>query len=153
MGTRSGRWDWLEDLKPRSVADTLVAEAAKVVIGALKAWPPSLEWTDAGEMTRFAPLYAAGAPKPSAAVIGEGLRLAMLELDRDVEAIDFFMRNDYATRVCSTANERLALELVWRVATEWMLELGERTQGRLRRPALRHCLERVAAAFPAAPPA
>lgn len=141
MGT--GRWDWLEGIRPQSAAEVVMAEMAKVVAGALSHWPPRVEWTDEAAAARFAPLYAPGAVRPGFLALREGLRLAMLEMDRDVAAIDFFLRNDHAGRVCASAEERLALELTWRLCTEWMLELGERTEGRIKRPLLRRCLELV----------
>ena len=141
---RTGRWDWLEGLRPQSAAEVVVAEMAKVLAGTLRDWPPDLEWTDDAARARYAPVLAPGAPRPSLAAIREGLRLACLEMDREVEAIDYYLRNDGGAAACNDARDRLALELTWKLATEWMWELAEVTEGRVKRALLKVCLEKAA---------
>lgn len=139
-----GRWDFLEGLRLKTAADVLVEEVARILVDELtRRWPPQVEWTDADAAARFAPLYEPGAPRPSTAALREGLRLARWEIEREVEAIDFYLRNDHAGRVVATPQDRLALELVWKLVTEWLYELRERTENRLTRRHLVACLDEV----------
>lgn len=137
-----GRWDFLEGVRPQTAADAVAAEAAKVLADELRRWPPAaVEWTDSATRERFAPLYAEGAPRPAQGAYTEAFRLARWELEHDVEAIDFYQRNDHAARALATAHDRLALELLWKLLTEWMYELAERTENRLKRRHLLACLD------------
>jgi hypothetical protein len=146
-GRMSGRWEFLEGVRAMTAAEAIVHEAAKLLAGELARWPPRVEWTDATAAARYAPLYADAAPRPTDLAVREGMRLARWEMERDVQAIDFYMRNDLAAKVTTTAHDRLALDLVWRYLTEAMLALQELCGGRLKRAHLIDCLLKLSDSY------
>jgi hypothetical protein len=135
------RWEFLEGVKPVTPADTIVVEMAKVIAREIEGWPPQIEWVEASSGARFAPLYAPRAARPSDAAIREGFRLARWELLHELEAIDFYLRNDQAAQVARTRIDRLGLELLWKLLPEMLYELAERTENRLKRKHLVACLD------------
>ena len=141
------RWDFLEGVTAVEAAEAVAGEYAKVLVEELRAWPLRVEWSDPALARRFAPLYAAGellSPRqPSEAAVREGFRLARWDLLHEQAAIDDYLRNDHGGRACPDAYDRLSLELVWRWLVEALLELGERTEGRLKRRHLLDCLDRA----------
>jgi hypothetical protein len=141
------RWEFLEGVKAVEAADAVAAEFAKVLADELRAWPPRIEWTDPAHAARFAPLYASGellGPRqPSRDAVREGFRLARWDLRHEQEEIDYYFDNDHGARACPDRYDRLALELVWRWLVEALLELSDRTGGRLKRRHLLDCLDRA----------
>jgi hypothetical protein len=139
----SGRWDLLLDKKPVPLVEHLVDEVAKLLAAELLRWPLSVQELDVGTGRRFAPLLEPGNPRPSDAVFSEAFRLARWELEREIEAVDDYMRNQRWTAQGLSAQDKLALLFVSRWLVEQMLGLGEATQGRLSRRALADCLDRA----------
>ena len=140
---REGRWDFLEGVKAMGAAEAIAGELSKLLAEELARWPLDMEWADAAQAARFAPLEAPGAPRPSNEALRQGFMLARLELLREEDALDYALRNHTLERALPDAADRLAAELVWRWMTETLYELSERTEGRVKRRHLVSCLEQT----------
>lgn len=130
---RAGRWEFLEGVRAIGAAEAIARELAKQLAEELRGWPPAVELGDEPQARKFAPLFASGARRPSAAALREGFRLARWEMQHDLEAIDYYLRNDHAGRAAPDPYDRLALEFVWRYLTEALLVVREATEGRVKR--------------------
>jgi hypothetical protein len=137
------RWDLLLDQKPIPILDHLVEEVSKLLAKELAAWPPPITEMDAELGQRFSPLFEPQVTRPSRAVYTEAFRLARWELEREVAAVDEYMRNQRYLDRGAEASDTLALLFLSRWLTEQMLGLGEATSGRVKRPLMVRCLEAV----------
>ena len=132
-----GRWDHLYELKPVPLAEHFVAEAAKLLARDLAGWPPQVEaWASPADEARFGPLLSPGAPRPDDRIFAEAFRLARLELMREVEQIDEYMRNERWRQVAAPGRGFDALLFLSRYLTEQMLAIAEATEGRIKRAML-----------------
>lgn len=131
-----GRWDWLEGVKAKELPDAIAEEAAKLIAGELRRFPPEVEWSDELARERFAPLYAEDAPPPSIEARRAGFQLARWELDREYDAIAFHHRSAQLRD-----HDRLAADLLSLYLSEVLLILSEKTQGKIRRHHLREALD------------
>jgi len=146
------RWDYLYELKPIPLTEHLVAEAARLVAQDLACWPLAVqEWARPEDAARFARLLAPGAPRPGPAVYAAAFHLARLELMREVEQIDDYMRNERWREVTAPGTGFEALLLISRYLVEQMLAINEATQGRIKRPVLIDLLQRAERHLQAAP--
>jgi hypothetical protein len=134
---RENRWEWIEGLKPQTPAEALATQYAKILATELEAWPPQVDWQDSAQQRHYAPLYAAGAPRPSVAALEAGFSRLRLELEHDVEALDHDARNHGLESELADPLEQLAARFVWLYASESFAELFERTESRFKR---RHAL-------------
>ena len=132
-----GRWDHLYELKPVPLSEALVEEAARLLAQDLALWPPAVEsWTSEQDAARFGPLLAAGAPRPEAGVWAAAFRLARLELMREFEQIDEFMRSEGWRAHFGPGAGLDQMIFLSRYLTEHMLSLAEATEGRIKRAQL-----------------
>ena len=143
--TRDDRWSWLEGVRPTSLEDTLVHEAARVMADELFDWPPRIDWDDARMQAELAPLFAPAARGPSLAAIDVGFRFARWELERRYDAIDHAARNDTINRELDDARDRLMARFLWHWVPEWLFQLKERTGPRIARTHLLAALEQAEA--------
>jgi hypothetical protein len=131
------RWDFLYGMKPVPIAEHFVEEVSKIVAKDLATWPLTVEeWTTSADATRFGPLLEEGSPRPGEKVWTAAFRLARLELMREFEQVDDFMRNERWRELVEAGRERDLMIFLSRYLTEQMLAIGEATQGRLKRPQL-----------------
>ncbi len=139
-----GRWDFLYELKPVPLTEHLVEELSKVVAEELERWPLALaSFASAEDAARFAPLLAPGAPRPDRKVYEAAFLLARLELEREFERIDEFMRNERWRAYASPGASYDAMILLSRTLTELMLAVLEKTEGRVGRGQLVDGLRRA----------
>jgi hypothetical protein len=139
----SSRWDYLFDQKPVELAEHLLEEVAKLLGEDLAAWPLPIQELDLETGRAFAPLLEPDFPRPNEAVFAEAFRLARWELEREIDAIDEYMRNRRWEERGLAPGDKLALLFISRWLVEQLLALREATQGRLSRPALVDGLERT----------
>ena len=138
------RWDFLYDLKPVPLAEHVVEEASKLVARELSAWPLSItDWANPQDEARFRPLCEPGAARPDDRVYQAAFRLARLELMREFEQVDDFMRNERWREFTGPGLGVDQMLLVSRYLTEQMLSLSEATEGRVKRPQLVEVLLRT----------
>lgn len=140
----ASRWDHLFEARPVPVVDHLLEEVARLLAKELAQWPPPVQEVDLTTTSpAFAALLAGEHPRPSPAVYTEALGLARLELQRELDAYDDYMRNQRYLERGLAAADRTALLFLDRWLVEQMLSLAEATGGRLKRPQLVRCLELV----------
>jgi hypothetical protein len=143
-----GRWDHLFELKPRPLAEQLIDEMARLLAQDLSHWPPPVEaWTSEADRKKFAPLFKAEAIRPDGATFREALRLARLEMKRDVPAIDDYMTREQWRSAGVPQRDFLALLFLHQWLVEQMLALNEATEGRIKRSQLEECLARCQSAL------
>jgi hypothetical protein len=131
------RWDFLYEKKPVPVAEHFVEEVSKILAKDLLAWPLTVEeWTTPADAARFGPLLEAGSPRPGEKVWTAAFRLARLELMREFEQIDEFMRNERWRELLAEGREVDLMLFLSRYLTEQMLAVAEATGGRVKRPQL-----------------
>lgn len=141
------RWDFVFDLKPIPLVDHLLEEVAKLVARDLARWPLPVQELDADTGRTFAALLLPDARRPADAVFHEAFRLARWELERDLEASAEYMRNRRYLEHGITESDRRALLFVSRWLVEQLLSLNEATSGRIKRPQLVDCLDRIRRRF------
>jgi hypothetical protein len=135
------RWDRLFDLKPVPIADHLVEELSRLLASELARWPLAVEeWTNPAEEARFRPVLAG--PRPDARAFEAAFLLARLELQREIERIDDFMRNERWRAFVPPGAGYLSMLFLSRWLVEQLLAIAERTEGRLKRPQLVDLLAR-----------
>jgi len=138
------RWDFLYDVKPVPIADHLVEEIAKLVAKDLESWPLTVQaWASEADAQRFRRILEPGAPRPDAKIYEAAFMLARLELEREYERIDEFMRNEGWRAYTPPGDGYDAMVLLSRYLLEQMLAVAEMTNGRLKRPVLVTCLEKA----------
>jgi len=131
------RWDFLYETKAVTLTEHFVEEVSKIVAKDLSSWPPPVEeWTKPEDATRFGPLVAPGSPPPPPGVVAAAFKLARLELMREFEQIDDFMRHERWRDGVAPGREVDLMLFVSRYLTEQMLAIAEATEGRIKRPQL-----------------
>ncbi|NPC51403.1 hypothetical protein HPC50_30565, partial [Corallococcus exiguus] len=98
---------------------------------------------DPATLGEFAPLFQEATRRPDPAVYTEALRLAKWDLAREFDAFDDYVRNKRYLERGLAPDDRVPLLFLTRWLTEQMLGLGESTQGRIKRPLMRECLDRL----------
>ncbi|TSC32134.1 hypothetical protein [Corallococcus sp. Z5C101001] len=139
------RWDHLFDLKPVALVDHLLEEVARLLARDLESWPPPVQDLDPATLGEFTPLFQEATRRPSPAVYMEALRLARWDLAREFDAFDDYVRNKRYLERGLAPEDRVPLLFLTRWLTEQMLGLGEATQGRIKRPRMQDCLDRLEA--------
>lgn len=138
------RWDHLYDLKPVPLTEHFLEEASKLLAQDLAKWPPEVEgWATPADQARFGPLVAEGSTRPDDAVFTAAFALARLELEREFEQIDDYMRNERWRAVTPPGTGVEQLLFLTRFLTEQMLGIAEATEGRIKRPMLVDLLSRL----------
>jgi hypothetical protein len=138
------RWDLLLEQRPIPLVEHLLEEVAKLLANDLRGWPPPIEELDPALGVRFAPLLGPDVPRPEEALFEEAFRLARWELEREVEAVDEYMRNRRWELRGLAPDRKQALLFVSRWLVEQLLSLREYTHSKISRPMLIDCLERTA---------
>ncbi len=140
----AGRWDFLYEKKAVSLSEHLVDEFAGFVAQDLAGWPLAIDsFATPEDAARFAPLLAPDSPRPGASIYLGAFLLARLELEREYEQIDEFMRNERWRAYATSGRSYDAMILISRYLTEQMLSVLERTEGRVNRARLAECLDRA----------
>jgi len=139
------RWERLLDLKPVRLVDHLMQEVAALLARELEQWPPPIESLDLTLGGEFASLFEEGSRRPSPSAYEEALRLAALELSREHEAFDEYVRNKRYLERGVAPGERQSMLFLCRWLVEQLLGLGEATDGRVKRQQMLSVLERLRA--------
>jgi hypothetical protein len=139
----ASRWDFLLDQKPVPLAELLLDEVSKLLAKDLAGWPLPIQELDAETGRRFQPLLEPESQRPGEPVFAEAFRLTRWEIERNIDAIDEYMRNQTWSEHGLTAEDKLALLFVSRWLVEQLLSLREAVEGRISRPQLVDCLERA----------
>jgi hypothetical protein len=135
------RWDLLLDTKPVSLLRHLLDQVPGLLAKDLSQWPLPIQELDPETGRRYAPLLDPASVRPGKEVFAEAFRLARWELERDVEAVDDYMRNQRWAAHGLTAEAKLALLFISRWLVEQLLSLREATHGKVTRVQLVECLD------------
>jgi hypothetical protein len=128
----NGRWDFLAEQKPQRLQEYVLGQVADRLAEELRAFPPALDWEDQREHDRWAEVLS----QPGMLArdtLRVGLELARLELLREVETIDAFLRGPQAGALLPTPLEERRALFVARWLTESLLEFKEFAQGKFKR--------------------
>ncbi|MHB8877459.1 MAG: hypothetical protein ACYC8T_27520 [Myxococcaceae bacterium] len=137
------RWDRILETRPVPILDHLLDEVARLVAKELAGWPLPFVELDPAAARQFEAVLAPGSPRPGDAVFTESFRLARWELERDTAAYDEYMRNRRWLAHGLAPADKEALLFVSRWLVEQLLCLGESTAGRVNRPKMLDCLDRL----------
>jgi len=138
-----GSWDFIHDRKPKPLREYLLDEFAARLSADLKTWPLPIGELDPALGAKWAHLLAPESVRPPKTVFNQGFRLARWELERQLDALDEYMRNERWLEAGIPPSEKQALLFVSAWLVEQLLALSESTQGRVDRRALVECLERT----------
>lgn len=133
------KWDLILDRKPVPILDHLVEEIARLFASDLAAWPPSVEELE----PKVAALLIESPARPPLALYRHAFALTRLDLGRELEAYDDYLRNQRWLEAGLAAKDRPMLLFLSRFMTEQLLALGEHTQGRITRARMLDVLERT----------
>lgn len=137
------RWDFLLETKPVPLVEHLKDEVAKLLAQELQSWPPPMTELDPAWVRKHATVFEPGAPRPSDALYREAFRVTRWELERDVEAVDDYMRNQRFLERGLAPTDKSALLVLSRWLTEQLLQLSEATENRVKRKDLIDILEKL----------
>ncbi|MFL5319193.1 MAG: hypothetical protein ACJ790_06015 [Myxococcaceae bacterium] len=139
----ASRWDHLLETKPIPLLEHLKDEVAKLLAKELANWPPPMEELDPAFLQKNAQLFEPGAQRPKDLVYVEAFRLTRWEMERNVDAVDDYMRNSRFVERGLEPTDKSALLVLSRWLTEQMLALSESTNGRTKRKDLIEILDRL----------
>jgi len=141
------KWERLLELeaKPRTLEDQLVEEAAKLLAKELAGtFPPETGGFESGvDEARFAPLFVEPRVRPAEGVFRAAFHLARLELLREIDEVDLYMRQKRYLPLAPSERDKLAMLFLSRWLTEQMLVLKDRLQTPLARARLAEILKRA----------
>jgi hypothetical protein len=140
---KPSRWDLVLDQKPRPLTEHLADEVAELFARDLQTWPPPFEELDPALRQGLEGREVA----PSLVLYAEAFKLAALDLEREVDAVDDYYRNRRYLEAGLGPDDRGLLQLISRFLVEQLLALGEATEGRFRRPQLLEVLARTRRRF------
>lgn len=124
-------YEWLYQSESQPLKSFVLDEVAKLLAAAVESFPPIIEEWERPEMReRFEPLLARVRGRPSDASVKIALRLYRWELEREVEAIDAWMRGEH-WRETGAGPEDLELALfLWHFWVDQTFAFKEFAQGK-----------------------
>ncbi len=141
------RWDLILDQKPRPLLEHVLDEVAKLFAADLSAWPPKIEAFDEVTGVKLAALVAETPRKPGLSTFHQAFHLTRLDLGRQLDAYDDYLRNQRWLEAGLTAKDKPMLLFLSRFMTEQLLALGEATHGRVTRAVMLDLLARTERLF------
>lgn len=143
----ASRWDHLLDTKPVALMEHLLDQVGKLVSKDFARWPLPIESLDLLTGAGFEAALSAERPMPTLLAYREAFRLARWELEREVLAIDDYMRNRRYLEYGLAPDDRALIQALSRWLVEQLLALGEATEGRVKRAQMLSALERIERSF------
>ena len=126
-------YEWLYEREKQPLKEYVLDEVAKHLSRAVEAFPPSIEeWENEELRTRYAPLLATVTQRPRVGVVRVALRLYRWELERDVEAIDHYMRNQHWAAEELSPIELEVATFLWQYWLDQTLAFKEYVQEKFR---------------------
>jgi hypothetical protein len=115
-------YEWIYERESQPLKEYVLDEVSKILAQAVEEFPPQIdEWEREDLRARFEPMLAALQGRPQLGVVRVALALFRLELDRDVVAIDDYMRNERWAAEGLTPLEREQAIFLWQFWTEQTL--------------------------------
>lgn len=137
------KWDLVLDSKPVPLLEHLLEEVAKLFAGDLAVWPPRVEAFDDVTGAQLAGLLTEAPARPDPRLYREAFRLTRLDLGREVEAYDDYVRHLRWLEAGLAPGDKGLLLFLSRFMAEQLLGLLEATEGRVKRPRLLDVLDRT----------
>jgi hypothetical protein len=126
-------YEWLYEREKQPLKEYVLDEVAKHLAKAVESFPPQIEEWESEELRlRFAPLLSTMADRPRLGVVRIALKLYRWELERDVEAIDHFVRNHQWSEEEATPAEIELATFLWQYWLEQTLAFKEYAQEKFR---------------------
>lgn len=137
-----GRWDHLADSRPRELKDYVLDRVAEELARDLRAYPPPVfDWDPAERLRHAAALEREGPPPQD--TLRVACELSRLELLRELEVIDAFVRGPAARALLPNEAEERTAHFVARYLVESALAFQEWAQGKFGRRDLVRLVEKV----------
>lgn len=133
-------YEALMEHKPVTGDVALVELLSKELVEFLEGFPPpadSVEWLDPAFTARYRDTLHE-LPRPDSRLVGQLLEIVRLDLEHEVERIDWILRNGHHRAACPTPAHEDVLKLLWPVIVEHLYSRKEECQGHLKR---RHLTE------------
>lgn len=137
------KWDLVLEQKPITIQEHLLEEVSKLFAADLAAWPPEIEAFDEVTGQKLAALLADAPLRPDPRLYVEAFALTRLDLGRELEAYDDYLRNHRWLTSGLAAKDKPMLLFLSRFMSEQLLGLREATHGRLSRAHLLDVLGRT----------
>ena len=137
------RWERLLDRKPVPILEHLLEEVARIFAADLRIWPPPLQDLDPVTGAKLALLLAGAEARPDPRLYREAFKLTRLDLSRELEAQEDYLRNQRWLEAGLTAKDKAMLLFLSRFMAEQLLALGEATGERITRSRLLDVLGRT----------
>lgn len=137
------KWDLILDRKPVPILDHLVEEIAKLFARDLAVWPPAIDELDDATGRQVAALLKDSPARPPLALYRQAFVLTRMDLAREADALDDYLRNQRWLTGGLAAKDKGMLLFLSRFMAEQLLALGEYTQGRVNRARMLDVLERT----------
>jgi hypothetical protein len=131
------KWEAVLDVKPVPLSEHLLVECSKLFAKELQLWPPEVDEVNGAVAT----LLSTSPLPPTPQVFREAFKLARWDLSREHEAYDEYMRNKGWAQAGLATGDRPMLLFLSRFMEEQLLALGEATEGRVDRKAMRRVLD------------
>lgn len=137
------RWQHILEQKPRPVIDHVLDEVSKLFATDLNTWPPQIEAFDELTGRQLAELLADTPQKPAPALFQQAFHLTRLDLSRQFDAHDDYLRNQRWLEAGLTGKDKPMVLFLSRFMAEQLLALGEATEGRVTRALMLEVLSRT----------
>jgi hypothetical protein len=141
------RWDRILEQKPVPVLEHVLGELAKLFAADLATWPPRIEAFDELTGRSVAALLLETPQKPDVLVFQQAFHVTRLDLERQFEAHDDYLRNQRWLDAGLTAKDKGMVLFLSRFMAEQLLSLQEATEGRVTRSAMLEVLARTERLF------
>ena len=129
--------------KPRPVIEHVLDEVSALFASDLNSWPPKIEAFDEVTGHALAQLLADTPRKPEINVFQQAFHLTRLDLGRQFDAHDEYLRNQRWLEAGLTGKDKGMVLFLSRFMAEQLLALGEATEGRVTRHAMLDVLGRT----------
>jgi hypothetical protein len=138
-----GRWDHVLDAKPQELKDYVLDEVAKRIVEEVLSWPPRVEsWADDELRSRYEPVLSRPGVPPTE-TWRVALEMARLEMLRDYELIDRFVRSPEYRRHLPSELEQQSAHFLTRYVVDSALDFQEFGQGKFKRSDLVVLVEKL----------
>jgi hypothetical protein len=137
------KWEAVMGQRPVPLVDHLIEEVSKLFASDLSAWPPAIEALDEATGSKLSALLVDSPQRPDVKLYAEAFRLTRLDLGRELDAYDDYLRNQRWLEAGLEVGDKGMLLFISRFMAEQLLALSEATDGRVGRPKLLEVLERT----------
>jgi hypothetical protein len=137
-------YEWLYERESQPLKSYVLDEVAKQLALAVEQFPPTIEeWEREDLRLRFEPLLSRPAERPRLAIVRAALTLYRWELERQLEAIDSYMRSETWRKQQLEAAEFETALFLWHYWVDQTLAFQEFAQNKFKRQELLGLADRM----------